>query len=209
MNLPARRNGSKISRKRRVLISRASGFVARRQSLPDYLTQPEAEALIQAAPDGISRLIMLLEWRAGLRISEALAVQGRDIILDPDNPVIVVQQGKGSKSRAVPLHPELAAAFRMFFSFTAVTTGQLFGISRSTAHRRIKEALEKARALGQIPQDKDVHDHTLRHSAARHWLASGVPINVVSRWLGHASLQTTLIYLEILPDPTGYMDRVP
>ncbi len=46
-------------------------------------------------------------------------------------------------------------------------------------------------------------------TAARHWLASGVPINVVSQWLGHASLQTTIIYLEILPDPIGYMEKVP
>ena len=37
--------------------------------------------------------------------------------------------------------------------------------------------------------------------------ASGLPINEVSRWLSHASLQKTLIYLEILPDPTGYMER--
>ena len=49
----------------------------------------------------------------------------------------------------------------------------------------------------------------MRHSAARHWLSSGIPINVVSRWLGHASLQTTLVYLEILPDPLGEMGRVP
>ena len=48
--------------------------------------------------------------------------------------------------------------------------------------------------------------HTLRHSAARYWLSSGIPINVVSRWLGHASLQTTLVYLEILPDPLGEIE---
>ena len=59
-----------------------------------------------------------------------------------------------------------------------------------------------------ISSGRSVGTHTLRHSAARHWLASGVPINHVSRWLGHASIQTTLIYLEILPDPSGYMDRV-
>ena len=49
----------------------------------------------------------------------------------------------------------------------------------------------------------------MRHSAARHWLSSRIPINVVGRWLGHANLQTTLVYLEILPDPLGEMGRVP
>ncbi len=81
--------------------------------------------------------------------------------------------------------------------------------SPSTAWRWVKIALKRAVELNQIPYGRKVATHTLRHSAARHWLASGVPINVVSRWLGHASLQTTLIYLEILPDPSGYMERVP
>ena len=51
--------------------------------------------------------------------------------------------------------------------------------------------------------------HSLRHSFARHCLANGVPTNPVSVWLGHASLQTTLIYLQIMPDPGNDMARVP
>ena len=47
-----------------------------------------------------------------------------------------------------------------------------------------------------------------RELAHFHWLSSVIPINVVSRWLGHAGLQTTLVYLEILPDPLGEMGRV-
>ena len=153
-------------------------------------------------------MIMLTEWRAGLRISEALALESQDIFMDDDNPTLVVFNGKGSKSRTVPLHPELRAALRLFMAYSPNPRGQIFRISRSTAYRRIKDALGRAKALNAIGPDRNVHDHTLRHSAARHWLASGVPINVVSRWLGHASIQTTLIYLEILPDPVGYMERV-
>ena len=69
--------------------------------------------------------------------------------------------------------------------------------------------MERAVALGAMSAGRKVGTHTLRHSAARHWLSSGIPINVVSRWLGHAGLQTTLVYLEILPDPLGEMGRVP
>ena len=43
----------------------------------------------------------------------------------------------------------------------------------------------------------EVGTHTLRHSYARHLLMHGVPINYLSRWLGHSSIQTTLIYLEL------------
>ena len=51
--------------------------------------------------------------------------------------------------------------------------------------------------------------HTLRHSYARHLLMNGIPINYLSRWLGHSSIQTTLIYLELVPDPTGSLVNVP
>ena len=62
--------------------------------------------------------------------------------------------------------------------------------------------------LNQVPQDQEAGTHVLRHSAARHRLSCGVPINAVSLWLGHSHLETTLIYLRLLPDPQSFMDRV-
>ena len=49
----------------------------------------------------------------------------------------------------------------------------------------------------------------LRHRYARHLLMNGIPINYLPRWLGHSSIQTTLIYLELVPDPTGSLAMVP
>lgn len=204
----ARTNGRKPSRKQRVVVARASGTVARRSTLPEYLLPEEVTALIHAAPHGQARLLMLEGWRAGLRVGEAVALEVEDLQLDGDNPTLRVRQGKGHKDRLVPVHTELAAAFRQVIDFGNVRRGPLVSASRSTAWRWVKEALRRAQELGTIPAGRWVGTHTLRHSAARHWLASGVPINHVSRWLGHASIQTTLIYLEILPDPSGHMDRV-
>jgi len=201
--------GRKPSRKQRVLTARASGTVARRSGLPEYLDPDEVNALISASPHGQARLLLLEGWRAGLRVSEAVALEVEDLQLDGDNPTLRVRLSKGGKSRIVPLHSELAAAFRQVIDFGNVRRGKLVDVSRSTAWRWVKDALSKAQDRGSIPPGRWVGTHTLRHSAARHWLASGVPINVVSRWLGHASIQTTLIYLEILPDPSGYMERVP
>jgi integrase/recombinase XerD len=198
----ARAGNRQPTRKERVAIQRASGYVARRASLPDYLEMPEINALIQVAPHAQARLLMLVQWRAGLRISEALA-------LDGDRLTLKVRQGKGGKDRVVPVHSELGAGLRSFLAFGNVKRGSIFDASRSTAWRWLKQALARAVELGAIPPGRKVGTHTLRHSAARHWLASGFPINVVSRWLGHASLQTTLVYLEILPDPAGFMERVP
>ena len=54
-----------------------------------------------------------------------------------------------------------------------------------------------------MPPGRHISNHTLRHSYARQLLVHGIPINYLSRWLGHSSIQTTLIYLELVPDPSG------
>ena len=77
----------------------------------------EVNALIAAAPNPKAKLIMLEQWRAGLRVSEALTLEARDLHLDSDRPTLVVRQGKGRKDRVVPVHPELQ---------TALTAGHQF-----------------------------------------------------------------------------------
>ena len=71
----ARANRRKPSKKQRVAQQRAIGNVARRSNLPEYLEPADVDALIHAAPHGQARLVMLEQWRAGLRISEAVAFQ--------------------------------------------------------------------------------------------------------------------------------------
>ena len=73
----------------------------------------------------------------------------------------------------------------------------------------MQAAVERAERLGAIAAGRRVGTHTLRHSYARYLLMHGVPINYLSRWLGHSSIQTTLIYLELVPDPTGNLAAVP
>ena len=116
---------------------------------------------------------------------------------------------KGKRSRVVPVHPELAAAFRMALSYGNVSEGMLIDVHRVTAWRWVQAAVRRAEELGAIPLGRRVGTHTLRHSCARHLLMHGIPINYLSRWLGHSSIQTTLIYLELVPDPTGSLAAVP
>ena len=63
--------------------------------LPEYLEMAEVNSLIAAAPSPRARLIMLEQWRAGLRVSESLALEARDLHLDSDRPTLVVRRGKG------------------------------------------------------------------------------------------------------------------
>lgn len=181
---------------------------AKGRTLPEYLEASEVESLIRCAHPQAA-LLMLLQWRAGLRVSEALALEVSDLSLEGERPTLRVRHGKGNKPRMVPVHPELQVALRNVMAYGGVKRGRFLDVSRGTAWRWVKTALGRAVELGVVPPGRKVATHTLRHSAARHWLAHGIPINVVSRWLGHASLQTTLVYLEILPDPLGDIARVP
>ena len=107
-------------------------------SLPEYLETAEVNALIAAAPNPQARLVMLEQWRAGLRVSEAIALEVRDFHLDSDLPTLRVRQGKGRRTRVVPLHPELRTAFIAATSFGAVSQGRLINVSRTTAWRWVQ-----------------------------------------------------------------------
>ena len=97
---------------------------------------------------------MLTQWRASLRVS--------DLSLDPDLPTIRIRSGKGRKARVVPVHPELAAAFRMALSYGNIREGRLIEAHRSTAWRWVQVAVERAERLGAFAPGRRVGTHTLR-----------------------------------------------
>ena len=178
-------------------------------TLPEYLEAQEVQAVLAASPNPRARLLMLLQWRAGLRVSEALALQAADLSLDSDQPTIRVRSGKGGRSRIVPVHPELQNALVAVLQFADISKGRIIGASRSTAWRWVQSAVDRAVELGALPAGRQIGTHTFRHSYARHLLLHGVPVNYLSRWLGHKSITTTLIYLELVPDPAGRLASVP
>ncbi len=81
--------------------------------------------------------------------------------------------------------------------------------SRPHASRWIAAAVASATQAGVLAPGRKVSSHTLRHSYARHLLAHGIPLNVLSLWLGHSSIETTLVYVRLLPDPAGTMRGIP
>jgi len=204
----ATRSPRKPVKKNQHLQQKTGGTVA--QQLPEYLLPDQVEALMKQAPNAQAEVLMLTQWRAGLRISEALGLEVGDLDFSDDgaNATLRIRRGKGNKPRFVPLHPELAVALKTYIRMGNIRRGKVFSTTRSTAWRWIQSSLERAKEFNQIPQGKEAGTHVLRHSAARHWLSCGVPINAVSLWLGHSHIETTLIYLKLLPDPQSFMDRV-
>lgn len=189
---------------------RADSDPAKRvRKLPEYLEADEVTAIIKAAPNPRAKLLMLEQWRAGLRVSEALDLEVRDLSLDAARPTLRVRAGKGGKSRLVPVHPELHSALTSALAYGSISRGRLIEAHPATAWRWVQAAVKRAEELGALPPGKRIGTHTLRHSYARHYLLNGVPINYLSKWLGHSSIQTTLIYLELVPDPLGSVATIP
>ena len=97
---------------------------------------------------------MLLQWRAGLRVSEALALEPADLSLDSDQPTILVRQGKGNRSRIVPIHPELQNALVTVLQFASVGKDRVISVYPTTAWRWVQVAAKRAVTLGGLPPGK-------------------------------------------------------
>ena len=116
----------------------------------------------------------------------------RDLSLDTATPTRECVEG--GKTRLVP-HPELHGALSSALAYGDISQGRLIEAHTTTAWRWVKTAVRRAEAAPQL--------------RSTHLLMNGIPINYLSRWLGHSSIQTTLIYLELVPDPTGSLAMVP
>ncbi len=169
----------------------------------EVLTDSEVDALIEAcssrAPTAIrNRALIVLLYRAGLRISEALALKPKD--LDADAGSIRVLEGKGSKARTVGLDPASFAVIqrwmderkRRCINGHALLLCTLKGKPLEAAYvRALFKRLAKKAGI-----EKRVHPHGLRHSHAAQLAREGLPVNVIQAQLGHSSLATTSLYLD-------------
>jgi len=170
---------------------------------PEPLTKAEVEGLIRAcsrrAPTGIrnAALIAVL-WRGGLRISEALALQPKDV--DVAQGTVRVLKGKGSKHRTVGLDSGAMALVQRWLDVRAKRKingrQRLFctldGGPISTAY--VRAMLPRMARRAGI--EKRVHAHGLRHTHASELRAEGTDIGIISKQLGHSSIATTARYLD-------------
>jgi site-specific recombinase XerD len=149
------------------------------------------------APTGIrNRALIAVMYRAGLRVSEALALRPTDV--NTTDGTLRVLHGKGDKARTVGLDAGALDAVarwmdkRRGFGFR---NGPLFctlaGSPLSAGY--VRDMLKRQRAKAGI--EKRVHPHGLRHTHAAELVREGVPINVIRDQLGHSSLAVTDRYL--------------
>ena len=174
-----------------------------------YLEKHELDALLDApdtsTPQGRrERALLLFLYHTGARASEAaqLRVAGLQLADKSADHSRVTLLGKGGKTRLCPLLRESARALADLVAGrdpgAAVFLNRLGRpITRSGIRQLVERCAAKATARAPSLNSKKVGPHVLRHTAATHMLRSGVDLNTIRAWLGHASLDTTSVYAEI------------
>lgn len=166
----------------------------KRSSLPKYLSIQEIKKMI----DGISNLkhqcVIEMLYGCGLRLSELLNLEIKDI--DSHNMLVHIFVGKGQKDRVVMLPERLLTNLRLYFKKYQPRTYLFEGqngekYSDKSVQLIVKKAAENAGIR------KKVTPHVLRHSFATHLLENGTDIRYIQQLLGHSSVKTTEIYTHI------------
>src|SRR5438067_2920610 len=168
----------------------------------DPPTVEEVVAVMRAVVDGPDghrlRALIVLLWRSGLRISEALALQESD--LDRSRGAVLVRRGKGGKRREVGMDRWAWEQLEPWLTIRdQLPVGALFCVLRGPTRGRpcapsgIRVQLRNAaRAAG---VRRRFAPHQLRHAHAVEMSREGVPLLVIQRQLGHADLGITSTYL--------------
>mgnify|MGYP001792035754 CR=1 FL=1 len=182
--------------------------------LPVVLSREEVQAVLQAVTHPRFRACLGLIYHCGLRVGEAVGIEVRDLRESKtDHPRLHVRNGKGGRDRFVPITPRMIRELRTWWIthrhptwiFPGPGTGwRERGHTAEEAARQataclsvsaVQNTFRLARAQSRINVAATVH--TLRHSYATHLLEEGVSLRQISQYLGHASLDTTVIYTHL------------
>lgn len=177
------------------------------QSPVDHLTRDEVEALLNA-PDRATRTglrdhaMLALAYNAGLRVSELVSLPLASIT-QPDLDQVRIM-GKGRRGRVLPLWKQTATALHDWLGVRPDGTDQHLFLNasghgmttRGFAKRLAGHAVAAAAVVPSIAT-KTVSPHSLRHACALRTLEATRDIRQVALWLGHASQQTTEVYLRV------------
>lgn len=166
------------------------------------LTDDEMRLILRAcsqrAPTGIrNRALLTVMYRTGLRVSEALDLRPVDV--DPEAGTVRVLQGKGRKARTVGIDDGALAVLQRWTDKRRELSirGRTLFCTLDGAPLRdtyVRDMLKRTGAKAGIA--KRVHPHGLRHSYASGLVRERVPLNVISKALGHSSSAITSRYLD-------------
>ncbi|GAB1580185.1 tyrosine recombinase XerC [Phyllobacterium phragmitis] len=179
------------------------------KSLPKPLAAVDAKRVVEAREQlagepwiaARNAAVLTLLYGCGLRISEALGLDGGDLRDNTARSIAI--RGKGGKTRLVPLLPVVhraADAYRRLCPYDLAPGTPLFRGAKGGALQPaiIQREMQKLRSALGLPDTAT--PHALRHSFATHLLARGGDLRTIQELLGHASLSTTQVYTGVDTD---------
>jgi site-specific recombinase XerD len=187
--------------------------VKRPHKLPVVLSEEEVRHFFDHVPGLKYRAVLMLCYGTGLRVSEAVSLQVKDI--DSKRMLIRVQQGKGGKDRYTLLSPRLLEVLRCYWRIArssacssiprhSIGEQYLFPSWRTNKHLSagaVQTACREAWLRSGLR--KRVTAHTMRHCFASQLLENGTDIRVIQVLLGHSLITTTAHYTAVSPQLIG------
>lgn len=169
-----------------------------------YLTKSERQAFIDTAKRSVPEIetFCLTLAYTGARISEVLFLI--PLRIDTSANAIIIESLKKRRRgiyRAIPVPADLLARLDEIHdifnlrSDRTLNQSRIWDWSRTTAWQRVKTVMRAAGITEERAMPK-----ALRHAFGVGGTQSGVPLNLIQRWLGHADIQTTAIYVNVMGD---------
>ena len=173
--------------------------------LPQVMSQEQVKHLLGCITDLRQYAIISLLYGTGMRIGELRILKFSDI--ERGNNRILIRQGKGQKDRYVLLPQNALQAVENYYRAYKPTqylleSNQLKGLPLHVRSLQtfVNSAMSKAGF-----KDNKFTAHTLRHSFATHLLDNGCDIHAIKTLLGHAKIETTMVYLHLQQNKRAVM----
>ncbi len=173
--------------------------IKRQNDLPIVLSKQEVRELLNAPKYLKHRLMLGMLYGCGLRSYELCNLLQSDI--DFDRKTVFVKKRKGKVDRYLPLSSHLIRGLKRYFEtehpISYVFNSQVTkdGIVQPLTTRGIQWVIKESRS--KVNTKKKFTAHTLRHSYATHLLEDGLNIISLKELLGHAHIETTIVYLKV------------
>jgi integrase/recombinase XerD len=179
------------------------------QAKPVWLTQKEIQQIYDAIKEDVlgirDKAMMAIYYGCGLRLNEGASIELKDI--DFTKKILHVRKGKHYKERFVPIAEKNMQEIKLYIDYARATLLQenkhdfLFvdanrgrKMIKASLYTRLKKLMKRAKIK------KQAGTHTLRHSIATHLLQSGMKLEKIKDFLGHAHLDSTQIYTHLVND---------
>jgi len=176
-------------------------------ALPEVITIEQVNAIFEAATTLRMKTFFWTIYSLGLRLNEGLNLQVGDI--DAARGMVHIHRGKGAKDRYVPLPTSTLMMLREYWVTHrhkhwlfpadgrnhALRKGRISQAINPMSETAVQDAIKLI--AGKLNFGKKVSTHTLRHSYGTHLLEAGVSLKAIQQFMGHSSLQTTMVYLHL------------